>query len=105
MTDPVDKLDKIYMNEVVRFHGVPISIVSDRDPRFISRLWPSIQRALGTNLSINTAFHPQTDGQSKRIIQILEDLLRACALEFGENWEEHPSLVEFTYNNNWNSPI
>jgi predicted amidohydrolase len=105
MTDPVDKLDKIYVNEVVRFHGVPISIVSDRDLRFTSRLWPSIQHALGTNLSISTAFHPQTDGQSKRIIQILEDLLRARALEFGGNWEEHLSLVEFTYNNNWNSPI
>jgi hypothetical protein len=62
MTDPVDKLDKIYVNEVLRLHGVPTSIVSDRDPRFTSRLWPSIQRALGTNLSISTAFHSQTDG-------------------------------------------
>ncbi|KAL9400778.1 hypothetical protein Peur_004627 [Populus x canadensis] len=85
MTDPVDKLVKIYVNKVARLHGVPISIVSDRDPRFTSRLWPSIQRALGTNLSISTAFHPQTDGQSERVIQILEDLLRACALEFGGN--------------------
>ena len=85
MTDPVDKLTKIYMNEVVRLHRVPTSIVSNRDPRFTSRLWPSIQRALGKNLSINIAFHLQTDGQSKRIIQILEDLLRACALEFGGN--------------------
>ena len=85
MIDPVDKLAKIYVNKVVRFHGVPTSIVSNRDPRFTSRLWPSIQHALGTNLSISTAFHPQTDGQSERVIQILEDLLRACALEFGGN--------------------
>jgi len=105
MTDPVDKLAKIYVNEVVRLHGVPISIVSDRDPRFTSRLWPSIQRALGTNLSISTAFHPQTDGQSERVIQILEDLLRACALEFGGNWEEHLSLVEFMYNNSYQTTI
>jgi hypothetical protein len=105
MTDPVDKLAKIYVNKVVRLHGVPISIVSDRDPRFTSRLWPSIKRALGTNLSISTASHPQTDGQSKRVIQILEDLLRACALEFGGNWEEHLSLVEFTYNNNYQTTI
>ena len=76
ITDSVDKVAKIYVNEVVRLHGVPISIVSDRDPRFTSRLWPSIQHALGTNLSISTAFHPQTDVQSERIIQILEDLLR-----------------------------
>ncbi|XP_061947386.1 uncharacterized protein LOC133670792 [Populus nigra] len=101
MTDPVDKLAKIYVNEVVRLHGVPISIASDRDPRFTSRLWSSIQRALGTNLSISTVFHPQTDGQSERVIQILEDLLRACALEFGGNWEEHLSLVKFTYNNSY----
>ena len=105
MTDPVDKLAKIYVNKVVRLHGVPISIVSDRDPRFTSRLWPSIQRALGTNLSISTAFHLQTDGQSERIIQILKDLLRACALEFGGNWEEHLSLVEFTYNNSYQATI
>jgi len=85
MTDPVNKLVKIYVNEVVRLHGVPISIVSDQDPRFTSRLWSSIQCALGTNLSISTAFHPQTDGQSERVIQILKDLLRVCALEFGGN--------------------
>jgi hypothetical protein len=100
-TDLVDKLAKIYVNKVVRLYGVLTSIVSDRDPRFTSRLWPSIQRALGINLSISTAFHPQTDGQSKRVIQILEDLLRECALEFGGNWEEHLSLVEFMYNNSY----
>jgi hypothetical protein len=100
-TDLVDKLAKIYVNKVVRLYGVLTSIVSDRDPIFTSRLWPSIQRALGINLSISTAFHPQTDGQSKRVIQILEDLLRECALEFGGNWEEHLSLVEFMYNNSY----
>jgi len=100
-TDLVDKLAKIYVNKVVRLYGVLTSIVSDRDPRFTSRLWPSIQRALGINLSISTAFHPQTEGQSKRVIQILEDLLRECALEFGGNWEEHLSLVEFMYNNSY----
>jgi hypothetical protein len=105
MTDPIDKLAKIYVNEVVRLHGVPTSIVSDRDPRFTSRLWPSIQRALGTNLSISTAFHPQTDGQYERVIQVLEDLLRACALEFGGNWEEHLPLAEFTYNNSYQTTI
>jgi hypothetical protein len=61
---------------VVRLHGGPISRVSDRDPWFTSRLWPSIQRALGTILNLRTTFHPQTDGQSEKTIQILEDLLR-----------------------------
>jgi hypothetical protein len=74
MTDSVDKLAKIYINKVVRLHGIPVSIVSDRDPRFTSRLWPSILHALGTRLDMSTAFHPQTDSQSKRVIQVLEDL-------------------------------
>jgi len=78
MGDSVEKLIK----EVVRLHGVPVSIISNRDPRFTSRLWPCIQRALGTRLNLSTAFHPQTDGQSKRTIHILEDLLRFCILEF-----------------------
>jgi hypothetical protein len=71
MTDPVDKLARLYVNEVVRLHGVSLSIVSDRDPRFTSRLWPGIQRALGSKLNISTAFHLQIDGQSERTIQTL----------------------------------
>jgi hypothetical protein len=105
MTDSVEKLAKLYVDEVVRLHGVPVSIVSDRDPRFTSRLWPSVQQALGTKLNLSTAFHPQTDGQSERTIQILEDLLRACILEFGGNWEDHLPLVEFTYNNSYQATI
>ncbi|XP_052303229.1 uncharacterized protein LOC127904316 [Populus trichocarpa] len=87
-TDSVDKLAKLYVNEVIRLHGVPVSIISDRDPRFTSRLWPSLQRAMGTKLNLSTTFHPQTDGQSERTIQTLEDLLRSCVLEFGGNWED-----------------
>ena len=71
----LDKLTEIYIREVVRLHGVPFSIVSDRDPRFTSRFWPSLQYALGTKLRFSTAFHPQTDGQSERTIQTLEDML------------------------------
>lgn len=96
---------RLYVNEVVRLHGVPLSIVSDRDPLFTSRLWPGIQRALGSKLNMSTAFHPQTDGQSKRTIQTLEDLLRACTMDFGGNWEDHLPLVEFTYNNSYQATI
>jgi hypothetical protein len=85
MTDSVDKLAKIYVNEVIRLHGVLVSIMPKWDPRFTSRLWPSLQRALGTKLNLITTSHPQTDGQSKRTIQTLEDLLRSCVLEFGGN--------------------
>ena len=74
----LDKLAELYVSQIVRLHGVPISIVSDRDPRFTSRFWKKLQEALGTKLHFSTAFHPQTDGQSERIIQMLEDMLR-CA--------------------------
>ena len=79
--DSLEKLAQLYVDEIVRLHGVLVSIVSDRDPRFTSRFWPSLQAALGTRLHFNTAFHPQTDGQSERTIQNLEDMLRACAME------------------------
>jgi hypothetical protein len=78
MTDLVDKLTKLYIHKVIRLHGVLVSIISDRDPRFTSRLWPNLQKALGIKLNLSTTFHPQTDGQSERTIQTLEDLL-LCA--------------------------
>ncbi|MCH88536.1 retrotransposon protein [Trifolium medium] len=79
----VPKLAEIYVEQIVRLHGIPSSIVSDRDPRFTSRFWESFQKALGTKLRLSSAYHPQTDGQSERTIQSLEDLLRACVLEQG----------------------
>ena len=85
--DPLDKLAQLYVEEIVRLHGVPLSIVSDRDPRFTSRFWSSLQDAIGTRLHFSTAFHPQTDGQSERIIQTLEDMLRACVIEFKGSWD------------------
>jgi len=105
MTDSVDKLAKLYVNEVIRLHGVPVSIISDRDPRFTLRLWPSLQRAMGTKLNLSTTFHPQMDGQSERTIQTLEDLLRSCVLEFGGNWKDLLPLVEFPYNNSHQTTI
>ncbi|GJR70718.1 reverse transcriptase domain-containing protein [Tanacetum coccineum] len=83
-TDPMDKLARIYLKEVVTRHGVPVSIICDHDPRFASNFWRSLQNALGTNLDISTAYHPQTDGQSERTIQTLEDMLRACVIDFGK---------------------
>jgi hypothetical protein len=81
----LEKLTELYLHEIVRLHGVPESIVSDRDPRFTSRFWISLQKAMGTKLRFSTAYHPQTDGQSERTIQTLEDMLRACVLDFGGN--------------------
>ncbi|RVX08770.1 Transposon Tf2-2 polyprotein [Vitis vinifera] len=101
----LDRLASLYVKEIVRMHGVPVSIVSDRDPRFTSRFWHSLQKALGTKLSFSTAFHPQTDGQSERVIQVLEDLLRACILDLQGNWDDHLPLVEFAYNNSFQASI
>ena len=103
--EPLDKLAQLYVEDIVRLHGVPISIVLDRDPRFTSRFWSSLQDAMGTRLRFSTAFHPQTDGQSKRTIQTLENMLRACVIEFKGSWDTHLSLMEFAYNNSYQSSI
>ncbi|GJV99943.1 putative reverse transcriptase domain-containing protein [Tanacetum coccineum] len=104
-TDPMDKLAKMYLKEVVTRHGILVSIICDRDPRFASNFWRSLQNALGTNLDMSTAYHPQTDGQSERTIQTLEDMLRACVIYFGKGWVNHLPLVEFSYNNNYHASI
>ncbi|GKB29351.1 putative reverse transcriptase domain-containing protein [Tanacetum coccineum] len=100
----MDRLARLYLNEIVARHGVPISIISDRDSRFTSRFWQSMQEALGTRLDMSTAYHPQTDGQSERTIQTLEDMLRACVLG-GGSWDVHLPLVVFLYNNSYHSSV
>jgi len=101
----MDKLADLYVREVVRLHKVPTSIVSDRDQRFTSRFWQSLQNALGTQLRMSSGYHPQTDGQSKRTIQSLKDLLRTCVLDHLRTWSDMLPLVEFTYNNSYHSSI
>ncbi|GJV00408.1 putative reverse transcriptase domain-containing protein [Tanacetum coccineum] len=101
----MERLARLYLNEIVARHGVPISIISDRDSRFTSRFWQSMQEALGTRLDMSTAYHPQTDGQSERTIQTLEDMLRACILDFEGSWDVHLPLVEFSYNNSYHSSV
>ena len=78
----MDRLAELYVDEIVRLYGVPLSIVSDRDLHFTLRFWKELQSTLGTCLNFCTAFHSQTDGQSKRLIQVLEDMLRGCVMEF-----------------------
>ncbi|GJR33540.1 reverse transcriptase domain-containing protein [Tanacetum coccineum] len=103
--DPMEKLMKLYMKEVVTRHGVHVSIISDRDGRFTSLFWQVLHKALGTRLDMSTAYHPETDGQSERTIQTLGDMLRACVLDFGKNWDRHLPLVEFSYNNSYHTSI
>ncbi|KAL0546306.1 hypothetical protein IC582_016213 [Cucumis melo] len=104
-TYTASKWAQLYMSEIVRLHGVPVSIVSDRDARFTSKFWKSLQTAMGTRLDFSTAFHPQTDGQTERLNQVLEYMLRACALEFPGSWDSHLHLMEFVYNNSYQATI
>ncbi|GJY00815.1 putative reverse transcriptase domain-containing protein [Tanacetum coccineum] len=101
----MEKLNRQYLKEIVMRHGVPVSIISDQDGRFTSQFWKSLQKALGTQLDMSTAYHPQTDGQSERTIQTLEDMLRACVINFGKGWDRHPPLVKFSYNNSYHTSI
>ncbi|GJS02200.1 putative reverse transcriptase domain-containing protein [Tanacetum coccineum] len=103
--DPLDKLARLYLNRIVARHGIPVSIICDRDGRFTSNFWKSFQKALGTDISMSTAYHPETDGQSERTIQTLEDMLRACVIDFGKGWVKHLPLAEFSYNNSYHGRI
>ncbi|GJU13390.1 putative reverse transcriptase domain-containing protein [Tanacetum coccineum] len=104
-TDSMETLTRLYIKEIVSWHGVPISIISNRDSHFTSRFWQSLQSTLGTQLDMSTAYHPETDGRSERTIQTLEDMLQACVIDFGKGWERHLPLVEFSYNNNYHASI
>ncbi|KAI3747412.1 hypothetical protein L6452_09868 [Arctium lappa] len=104
-TYSLEKLARLYIDEIVTRHGVPSSIVSNRDARFSSAFWRSLQRELGSQLKLSTTYHPQTDGQSERTIQTLEDMLRACVIDFKGSWEIHLPLIEFSYNNSYHASI
>nr|GEW81541.1 retrotransposon protein, putative, Ty3-gypsy subclass [Tanacetum cinerariifolium] len=103
--DPIEKLMRLYMKEVVTRHRLHVFIISDRDGRFTSLFWKALHKTLGTRLDMSTAYHPQTDDQSKRTIQTLEDMLRACVIDFGKSWDRYLPLVEFSYNNSYHASI
>ncbi|XP_057250001.1 transposon Ty3-I Gag-Pol polyprotein [Beta vulgaris subsp. vulgaris] len=99
----MQQLASAYVREVVRLHGVPKDIVSDRDSIFLSKLWERLQQPFGTLLKFNTAFHPATAGQTKRTIQIFEDMLRARVIDIGGSWDDYLPTIEFS--RNWQSTI
>ncbi|XP_058756484.1 uncharacterized protein LOC131629722 [Vicia villosa] len=102
-THKVSHLARLFVVEIVRLHGVPSSIVSDRDPKFTFRFWKAFHQEMGTNLNLSTSNHPQTDGQTERTIQTIEDMLRACILEIGGSWKDNLPLIEFAYNNSYHA--
>ncbi|GJT02481.1 putative ribonuclease H-like domain-containing protein [Tanacetum coccineum] len=98
-------LKKLEVHKIVARHTLPVSIIYDRNGRFTSNFWRSFQKALHTYLSMSTAYHPETDGQSERTIQTLEDMLSACVIDFGKGWVKHLPLAKFSYNNSYHASI
>nr|GEV79810.1 putative reverse transcriptase domain, ribonuclease H-like domain, aspartic peptidase domain protein [Tanacetum cinerariifolium] len=104
-TNSMEKLTQLYLKEIVCRHGVPMSIILDRDSKFTSSFWRSLLGVLGTRLNMSTTYHPKTDGQRERTIQTLEDMLRGYVINFGGRWDRHLPLVEFAYNNSYHASI
>ena len=95
----------VYMTRIVCLHGLPRTIVSDRGTQFTSKFWYHLHETLGTRLEFSTTFHPQTDGQTERVNQILEDMLRACALDYGSSWDDNLPYAKFSYNNSYQASL
>jgi hypothetical protein len=101
MTYRVGQCAELYIFHIVRYQGIPKTIISDRGYIFIARFWEQLHECLGTHLIRSLAYHPQTDGQIERVCQIIEDMLRACVLMDGPKWDKHLPLAEFSYNNSY----
>jgi transposase InsO family protein len=99
------QLAELYMSRIVCLHGVPKEIVSERRTQFTSRFWERLHETLDTQLCFSSTYHPQTDGQTERVNQILEDILRASALQYGRSWEKSLSYAEFSYNNSYQESL
>jgi transposase InsO family protein len=99
------KYAEIYLDRIVFFHGVPKMIISDRGARFLAHFWEHLQASLGTKLIQSSAYHPQTDGQTERVNQILEDMIRACVIHYDKSWDKCLPLAEFSYNNSYQASL
>jgi transposase InsO family protein len=99
------QLAKLYMLRIVCLHEVPKKIVSDRRTQFTLKFWERLHETLDTQLRFNSTYHPQTDGQTERVNQILEDMLRACALQYVRSWDKSLSYTEFSYNNSYQESL
>jgi hypothetical protein len=99
------RLAELYISRIVCLHGVPKKIVSDRGTQFMSRFWQKLHESMDTKLNFSSAYHPQTDGQTERTNQVLEDMLRACALKHGGSWDKSLPFAEFSYNNSFQASL
>ena len=98
-THKTDDIAKIFMKEIFKLHGLPKAIISDRDVKFTSNFWKGLFADLGTKLNFSTAYHPQIDGHTERVNQVLEDMLCMYVMDKPTKWEDYLHLVEFAYNN------
>jgi hypothetical protein len=105
MTYSRAKLAELYMSRIVCLHGVPKQIMSDKGSQFTSKFWENLHESMDTKLNFSSAYHPQTDCQTERTNQILEDMLRACSLKYGKSWAKSLPYVEFSYNNSYQAGI
>lgn len=103
--DSIDQLARLYVREVIKLHGILISIISDRNPMFTSRFWKSLQQAMAMKLNFSITLHPQMDRQTERTIQILDDILPTCVIDIKRDWEEVLPLIEFIYNNSYHASL
>jgi hypothetical protein len=101
----VPDIARVFISDIVRLHGVPKRIISDRGLVLTGRFWTSFQDALGTQLNFSTTYHPETDKKTERTNQILEDMLCMYVMDQQKHWEEFMPLVEFSYNDNYQSTI
>jgi transposase InsO family protein len=99
------KLVELYMSRIVCLHGVPKRTVLDIGSQFTSKFWEKLHKYMDTKLNFSSAYHPQTDGQTERTNQILEDMLRACALKYGKSWDKSLPYAEFSYSNSYQASI
>jgi hypothetical protein len=99
------QLAELYMSRIVCLHGVPKKIVSDRGTQFASKFWERLHETFDTQLRFSSAYHPQTDGETESVNQILEDMLRACALQYGRSWDKSLPYAEFSYNNSYQESL
>jgi transposase InsO family protein len=104
-TYSVQDYAELYVDQIVCLHGVPKTIVSDRGTQFVIRFWEQLHESLGTKLIRSSSYHPQTDGQTERVNQIVEDMLRTSIMHFDKSWDKSLSLAEFSYNNSYQASL
>lgn len=95
----------IFMHNIFKLHGLPKTIISYRDVKFTLAFWRTLFGELGTQLNFSTVYHPQTDGQTERVNQVVEDMIRAYVMRQPTRWEDYLHLVEFAYNNSWHTSL